>query len=460
MTKQDPEQDPEKSGDSSSKSIRADGHSRGEAISGLPDLGKSRKDLIAFLKAGGKSGISVDFGKPSIDGLVDDKVISKVKQGTQAERPAADYSFKATTAEQLQNAIAKSDKSKESLESVKFDDSELKHARLEPDKINAQFDAKLGTLDQQPASPAVYEERARVQSDKEYANARMEDNIQRLQTLERYHDKQQDVADKHFDEEKRLESARRVSLESTYAGLTADDYKRGYETQFRTFVVRSIKIDGIEEFVFSDGTVERFDSQTNTATFTERNGSIHIFHFNQCTYNSTPMQDGRILHESRSHNPAYDYTVISKGEHNWVAVDRDKKEIGLSKNGEVIKARQYLCSELESKVKEPEQLARIRANIAKLETRIHDPKELVQTYNQVSRLVVQNPRLNESRRLQLISELLSQAANPYTVDQGFHNTCNVSTIETTLYNDCPSRAASWLQTLPVPVSSSTCLVNL
>ncbi len=48
-----------------SKDAKAADHSQSEAQSAMPALAQQKKDLIAFLKAGGKSGITNDFGKQS-----------------------------------------------------------------------------------------------------------------------------------------------------------------------------------------------------------------------------------------------------------------------------------------------------------------------------------------------------------------------------------------------------------
>jgi len=50
-------------------------------------------------------------------------------------------------------------------------------------------------------------------------------------------------------------------------------------------------------------------------------------------------------------------------------------------------------------------------------------------------------KIPEAKRIELAEQVMSQAADPYTVDQGYHNTCNVASLESRLYSKNPSAVA-------------------
>lgn len=88
----------------------------------------------------------------------------------------------------------------------------------------------------------------------------------------------------------------------------------------------------------------------------------------------------------------------------------------------------------------PEKAAQMKAEAEKKAT-----EELAKTYEATSRILEapDNPKLplKEKDRVAIAEQIMHQAANPTSVDQGFHNTCNVTTIETKLYTTDPSKAA-------------------
>lgn len=71
-------------------------------------------------------------------------------------------------------------------------------------------------------------------------------------------------------------------------------------------------------------------------------------------------------------------------------------------------------------------------------------RECARFYSALENLLVEDencPVLHEHRRT-LCLQVLSQAADPTTIDQGMHQTCSVAAIESRLYSRCPSEAAS------------------
>lgn len=86
-----------------------------------------------------------------------------------------------------------------------------------------------------------------------------------------------------------------------------------------------------------------------------------------------------------------------------------------------------------------------KATQMKAEAEAKATKELAETFKHTARILEapDNPNvpLKQKDRVAIAEQIMHQAANPTSVDQGFHNTCNVTTIETKLYTTDPSKAA-------------------
>jgi len=103
----------------------------------------------------------------------------------------------------------------------------------------------------------------------------------------------------------------------------------------------------------------------------------------------------------------------------------------------------------EQNIKDPQQLAKFRADMARFEERMHnqDPDftslKCAGTYKQIERLLQaqgdQPP--TQDQRLKLAEQVMSQAASPQSIDQGGHATCNVASLESRTYTRTPYEAA-------------------
>lgn len=206
-------------------------------------------------------------------------------------------------------------------------------------------------------------------------------------------------------------------------------------------VISSITKGNVIQNVYSDGTIESYDLSSRTKTIMHSDGDYEVNHNGQTRFTVAQQKDHSTLYEGESSNPAFDFTVKSSGPEKWTAYDSSYQPMALSNDKTACKAREDLCKGAEARIKDPEQLAKFRADIAKFENRVRDPAEIADTYSQLSRLLKPNSHVNDSQSLQLIRETLSQAANPSCIDQGQHNTCNVSTVESKVFADCPSKAA-------------------
>jgi len=101
----------------------------------------------------------------------------------------------------------------------------------------------------------------------------------------------------------------------------------------------------------------------------------------------------------------------------------------------------------ESKIKDPDQLAKFRADMDRFESRLASRDlgslETDLAYREIERLLVAegDKPLSAERRLQLAQQVMSQLATPTSIDQGYHNTCNVTAVEARTYTRHPALAA-------------------
>lgn len=71
----------------------------------------------------------------------------------------------------------------------------------------------------------------------------------------------------------------------------------------------------------------------------------------------------------------------------------------------------------------------------------HSSKEMTDFYKESTRLLsTPSSRLNQTGKVRLAQDAIKQAIDPTKIDQGYHNTCNVSTVEVSMYSRSPSKA--------------------
>jgi hypothetical protein len=99
------------------------------------------------------------------------------------------------------------------------------------------------------------------------------------------------------------------------------------------------------------------------------------------------------------------------------------------------------------KIEDPSQLEKFNEDMITFEERATKQgvsnAEVAKTYHQLARMLEpdrETPLTSEQREA-LARQIIEQAADPTRIDQGQHNTCNITTIETRIYTRTPSAAA-------------------
>lgn len=99
-------------------------------------------------------------------------------------------------------------------------------------------------------------------------------------------------------------------------------------------------------------------------------------------------------------------------------------------------------------IRDPLLLAKFKADMIRFENRVERSgiarSEISGTYKSLNTLLTDIPdsTLSHERGVVLAEQVLSQAANPTSIDQGWNKTCNVSNAEVRIYARQPSRAAA------------------
>ncbi len=120
----------------------------------------------------------------------------------------------------------------------------------------------------------------------------------------------------------------------------------------------------------------------------------------------------------------------------------------LPANEEVKNERHKLFDLSREKITDPEKRAKYAADMLRFEERASKnapplaPREIVAFYKQQERLLIAtgDTPLSLQDRLKIAEQSMSQAATPTSIDQGSHATCNMTTVEAVMYTKTPSEA--------------------
>lgn len=111
------------------------------------------------------------------------------------------------------------------------------------------------------------------------------------------------------------------------------------------------------------------------------------------------------------------------------------------------KDRGDLIDRAERHITDPAQLAKFKADMVRFESRAQErglkPDQVRDTYKAIGRLFDggNDEIIPQSERNMLAQQVMNNAASPTSIDQGYHNTCNMATVESNIYTRDPERAA-------------------
>lgn len=162
----------------------------------------------------------------------------------------------------------------------------------------------------------------------------------------------------------------------------------------------------------------------------------------------TPGADGSYTLQSSGPRPEDNFFLQKTADGKYLISDKPgDKPIAVNEQSDVRVAHAKLHDLAESKIKSPTERAKFEADMAHFEARAKErglsDEEVRNTYTEIGKLLdAQQGAVNAERRVQLAQQVMAQAADPRIIDQGNHNTCNVSSMESLVYAKHPAKAAN------------------
>ncbi|MCA9802456.1 MAG: hypothetical protein KC777_10850 [Cyanobacteria bacterium HKST-UBA02] len=169
------------------------------------------------------------------------------------------------------------------------------------------------------------------------------------------------------------------------------------------------------------------------------------------------QDSGSFVDTSTGSRPGFDYILKSTGEGDLVLLDGDH-ELRFSDDPVLAESRKALLDLASKSIDDPQQLSKFTADMIRFENRAREanltPEEVRKTYEATGRLLEDNPEaiVDSALRTVLAEQVMAQAAIPTGIDQGRHNTCNVTAVESIIYTTMPSRAANLVADVATTVS--------
>ncbi|HEY9867627.1 MAG TPA: LysM domain-containing protein, partial [Candidatus Obscuribacterales bacterium] len=199
----------------------------------------------------------------------------------------------------------------------------------------------------------------------------------------------------------------------------------------------------------SDGAFVTADSYGRTRSVNS-DGSIRLDHGDGTGYVREPDGEGGTWESHFGPDAEDNYAIRKTVDGRYLIADRPGDVPTERMEGEDPRVEAARLNDLaESKITDPEALARFQENMREFERRAEErglpPEEIARTYREIGRLLEaeDNPNipLTAEDRIRLAEQVMDQAAHPTHIDQGFHDTCNVTTVESRTYTTHPAEAA-------------------
>lgn len=219
----------------------------------------------------------------------------------------------------------------------------------------------------------------------------------------------------------------------------ADGRQRVHQTDGTTI---DRAADGSQVETRLDGRVTRTDSEGRIDSIESPIASLNG------KFSKIQQDDGSFVDTSTGSRPGFDYTLKGSGKESDMVLQDGGKELRFSDNPELAESRKALLDAARARIDNPQELSKFTADMIRFENRAQEgnlsPEEIRKTYEATGRLLEDNPdaRVDATQRTKLAEQVMAQAAIPTGIDQGHHNTCNVTTVESALYTTMPSKAAN------------------
>lgn len=379
-----------------------------EANAGKVDLVDKQKEQIEYLKSGGRSGITDDFGKPLLfDGDFAQATrkavteLTKVFKGEESEEHSG--TAKAEKARPVENA--------ESTESKGRKPAPAGEVHMEP----------LEVIGKPP-----------------YAGEGLKMDVPADFTIGKAGDTLESLAKGYLPKDATAEQIKAYEKELAIVnGL--DPANPG------DLAGKKLSMPGHT----ADGGIVTLDSNYRQTTRWQ-DGREKIEDPNGRGYERTPDGSGGYKEKHWGPRPGdqFELTTGNDGQQRIADKAGDKPREVPPASKEVADERQKLKDLAEEKIADPEKRAKFEADMLRFEERAAkqvpplSPEEITKTYKEMERLLsaTGDAPLKQDDRVKIAEQVMSQVANPRSIDQGQHETCNMTTAEILLYTKNPSDA--------------------
>lgn len=200
--------------------------------------------------------------------------------------------------------------------------------------------------------------------------------------------------------------------------------------------------DGSQVETGIDGRVTRTDSEGRIDSVESPIATLNG------SFKKIQQDDGSFVDTSTGARPGFDYTLTFSGKEGDMVLKEGDKELRFSDDPALAESRKALLDAARARIDNPQELSKFTADMIRFENRARQAnlsqEEIKKTYEATGRLLEDNPdaKVDAAQRTKLAEQVMAQAAIPTGIDQGHHNTCNVTTVESILYTTKPSRAAN------------------
>ncbi len=169
-----------------------------------------------------------------------------------------------------------------------------------------------------------------------------------------------------------------------------------------------------------------------------------------------PLEGGAYSQHNWGPKPEDNFDVIKTADGKYKIQDGEGDKTGHDPKNETERLqaeKSRLNDRMADKLKnDPEALERTKQDMKDFEKRAAEAKpplskeEIAKTYEQISKLLESTGEqpVSQLDRVKIAEQILHQAAHPNEISQGFHNTCNVTTVENRIYTKNPSEAARFV----------------
>jgi hypothetical protein len=200
-----------------------------------------------------------------------------------------------------------------------------------------------------------------------------------------------------------------------------------------------VTTDGGLQDCYRDGTtITRWD-----------NGVVRVENPDKTGYVRRPLDLGGRSEEHYGPKPEDNYYLLKSFDKQYFL--KESKDVlnaeNLTDKNDIRVERSRLESLADKNIVNSEAYLRFRQDMQAFEKRAQQDgvsnKEVARTYSQISKLLSSHAAkpIDRDTKIQLAQQVMHNASNPRGIDQGYHNTCNVATVEVRMYAKYPSRAA-------------------